>query len=353
MPIINKQSHSSAQELARVHQEMIAKIQLKEEVNEAREMQEYLQYFKKIFYHPEDCTSDNPILQRLGLEEEIIKQMRTRFQQILGVTSQYQQIFRSEHKQYQTRKDFDDIVEGELNALLQVIAEKATDIKNVTLGQKITGSQSVNIIGDFSKITIDELIKSFEGKMAKKTASTIIEDMKVSARSGKIDNTGYSRELVLDATISPQFGNFIKLFTGKNFSVKNYKSNSQHDIHLGSTAVFKAMFGTLTYLGYSQEDSIHIYSHAFASWKKRPNVISRNNDIFHLRFMYELMGGGLIDIETGKPLEAVDFLIYNAPDTEQIYVKSTKQLVQDIISNKTIKIQNPWKGIYISKLNFN
>lgn len=353
MPIISKQSHSSAQELSNVHKEMIAKIQLKKEVDEAKEMQQYLQYFKKIFYHPEDYTSNEPILQGLGLEEEIIKQMRTRFQQILGVTSQYQQIFRSEHKHYQARKDFDDIVEGELNALLQVIAEKATGINNVTLGQKITGSQSVNIIGDFSKITIDELIKSFEGKITKKTASKIIEDMKVSARSGKIDNTGYSRELVLNATILPQFGHFINLFTGKNFSVKNYKSNNQYDIHLGSTAVFKAMFGTLTYLGYNQEDSTHIYSHAFASWKKRPNVISRNNDIFHLRFMYELMGGGLIDIETGKPLDAVDFLIYNAPDTEQIYVKSTKQLVQEIINNKTIKIQNPWKGIYISKLNFN
>ena len=100
--------------------------------------------------------------------------------------------------------------------------------------------------------------------------------------------------------------------------------------------------------------ALHIYMHAKASYKKRPQVISRNNDIFHLRFMYELTGSGLIDPEMSPPapLDTVDFIIYNDPTSDKIFVKSTKEIIAEILDNKANKITNPWSGVYISKAKF-
>ena len=69
--------------------------------------------------------------------------------------------------------------------------------------------------------------------------------------------------------------------------------------------------------------------------------------------MYELTGSGLIDSTTKKPLNSVDFLIYNDPISDKIFVKSTKKMVYDILNDKKMKITNPWSGIYVSKLSFN
>lgn len=333
---------------------MIQKNKINQEDKKALQMQMYLQYFKKIFLSPEQHMTNNPLLQSLGFEEEAIKEMRSRFQQILGVTNNYNQIFRSEHKWYNYRKDFDDIVEGELNALLQVMAEKATGIKNIDLGQKIQGSESAIVdIDTLSKELIDKLVQNCGNSINSVQSTEIIEGIKAVARSQKVDNTGYSKDLVISAKINSKFQNFIDLFSDVTFSVKNYKGNLDYNIHLGSTNAFKAMYGALRSLDIPPAEAVHIYSHSNMSYKLRPHNIDRNNDIFHLRFMYELMGSGLIDPQSKKPLKEVDFLIYNDPTSDKIFVKSTKSLIADILDDKYMKITNPWKGIYIAKQKFN
>ena len=348
--------HTATQALQEVHARMLNRFKINsEDVKKAQEMQTYLQYFKKIFANPEQYASENKILSSLGLEQEAIEDMRTRFQQILGVTSNYKQIFQSEHSWYADRKEFDDIVEGELNALLQVIAEKATGIKNINLGQKIVGQQSAIIdINELESEVIEELIKNCESKISKTKMTKILEDIKTSKRPGKIDVKGYSSELVVSANLNSNFTNFIKLFSGVNFSVKNYKGDNKYQIHLGSTHAFKAMYGALRELDYDRESAVHIYSHSMMSYKKHPGIISRNNDIFHLRFMYELIGGGLIDADDPKkrPLDKVDFLIYNDPKSDKIYVKSVQEMIADILDKENMKIANPWSGVYVSKVYF-
>lgn len=348
------QAHTATQALAQVHERMKTRFANQSgDVLRAKEMQTYLQYFKQIFYHPELYVSNDPLLSSLGLEQDAIESMRTRFQQILGVSSKYTQIFRSEHKWYKNRSDFDDIVEGELNALLQVMAEKATGIKNINLGQKIVGADTAIVdLESLSSDTVNQLVTNIQEKISKKQTSKIIDGIQAVARSGKIDVTGYNKELIVSANIAPNFQSFINLFTGVNFSVKNYKGDSQYQIYLGNTNPFKAMYGSLTDLGYDAKSAVHIYSHSKMSYKKNAGIISRNNDIFHLRFMYELTGSGLIDAETRKPLNAVDFLIYNDPASDKIFVKSTKQMIAEILDHKNMKITNPWSGIYISKLDF-
>ena len=349
------QAHTAAQALAQVHERMKQRFSNQHgDVLKAQQMQTYLQYFKHVFYHPELYATNDPLLASLGLEQDAIEEMRERFQQVLGVSSKYTQVFRSEHKWYRGRTDFDDIVEGELNALLQVMAEKATGVKNINLGQKIVGAETATVdLDELSSEIIDQLVNNIQEKISKKQTSKIIDEIQVTARSGKTDVTGYSKELMVGANIVPNFENFMNLFTGVNFSIKNYKGDSQYQIHLGNTNPFKAMYGSLTDLGYDPKSAVHVYSHSKMSYKKNANVISRNNDIFHLRFMYELTGSGLIDAETRKPLNSVDFLIYNDPSSDKIFVKSTKEMISNILDHKHMKITNPWSGIYISKLDFN
>lgn len=348
-------THTAAQALQTVHTNMIQKFQVENnDVKKAQQMQAYLQYFKKIFQHPEQYTSNDELFQVLGLEEQVIEEMKTRFQQILGVSSKYQ-IFKSEHSWYVHRKDFDDIVEGELNALLQVVAEKATKNKNIDLGQKIVGSEDAFI--DFDELEtglIDGVSNSLQGKISNKKISKILSNIKVDSRSGKTDVKGYNRNLVISADIDKNFEDFINLFTGVNFSVKNYKGNSKYEIHLGESNPFKAMYGSLTDLGYDKKTSVHIYSHSMASYEKAKGTIHRNNDIYHLRFMYELTGAGLFTMINNEKqkIDAVDFLIYNDPTSDKIFVKSTKQMILQQLNDKNMKINNPWKNIYVTKLSF-
>ena len=97
--------HTATQALQEVHARMLNRFKINsEDVKKAQEMQTYLQYFKKIFANPEQYASENKILSSLGLEQEAIEDMRTRFQQILGVKSNYKQIFQSEHSWYADRK---------------------------------------------------------------------------------------------------------------------------------------------------------------------------------------------------------------------------------------------------------
>lgn len=355
-----KKTHTITSGLQEVHSRMLMKFNIanSQEVAIAKKLQTYLQYFKKIFNHPENYMTDDPLLAALGLDEEAIKEMRTRFQQVLQVTDKYNQIFRSQHNWYNNRTDFDDIVEGEVNALLQVMAEKATGVKNIDLGQKIVGNISaiVDMPQEIGTEMVDKLVESFHGKLSTKKATKLLEELHVSARAGKIDVAGYNKDLVLTANIIPQFQEFIDLFSSINFSIKNYKGDGAYDIHLGKTSPFKAMYGSLTSLGYSHEDAIHIYTHSRISYQQKKNMVARNNDIFHLRFMYELTGSGLVSIlgDGGKQdLGAADYLIYNDPVSDNIFVKSTKQMINEIITSKNMKVSNPWAGVYVSKVSFN
>lgn len=348
---------SAAERLQEVHSRMLETFQESTDVKKAEEMQKYLRYFKKIFFNPEKYETNDPLLKSLGLEEEAIIEMRQRFQQILGVTNQYNQIFQSQHHWYQNRKDFDDIVEGELNALLQTIAERATGKKDINLGQKIMGQESAIVdVPEISQELIDKIVDSFSGKIMKNKATKILSNIKVKERSGKTDIKGYEKDLIIESEIDPKFLYFINLFKSVKFSVKNYGNNKYQTIHLGNSSKFKAIYGSLVRLGYSPEEAIHIYAHVLSSYRHNKNAISRNNDIFHLRFMYELTGAGLVKmLNQNEPqsLGDVDFLIYNNPSSpDEIYVKSTKQMIKEIINDTSLKVTNPWTDVYVSKLSF-
>ena len=302
------------------------------------------------------------MLKALNLEKNAIEQMRADFQKILGVTDKYNQIFRSKHAWYEDRKDFDDIVEGELNSLLQVVAEQAIDDKNtkaIYLGQKIVGNDPATIDINVNKIgekTIKGLVKKLKSEIGQVNQTEILDEIRAGslARSGKTDVSGYREELVVSAKLKSNFQDFIDLFTNVNFSVKNYSSEHQYNIHLGDSHPFKAIYSSLSSLGIKSQSAIHVYFHAKNSFEKHNTEadFERNSDIFHLRYMYELTGAGLVDNKKNL-LKAVDFFIYNDPSSDKIYVKSTKEMIANILDKREMRVSNPWKSVYVSKLDFN
>jgi len=50
-----------------------------------------------------------------------------------------------------------------------------------------------------------------------------------------------------------------------------------------------------------------------------------------LRFAYELAGGGLRD-ESGQKIDSADFFIYNDPASNNIYVRSTKEMIANAMN---------------------
>jgi hypothetical protein len=98
-----------------------------------------------------------------------------------------------------------------------------------------------------------------------------------------------------------------------------------YDIHLGNSLPAKAVSGALNYLGYGSEevDSVLLWGSAGDS-----EEIKRH--IYHLRYIYELTGAGLIDAN-GNPSGLVDFIVYNDPSSDAIYVKSTAEILVDVL----------------------
>ena len=70
---------------------------------------------------------------------------------------------------------------------------------------------------------------------------------------------------------------------------------------------------------------------------------------YHLRYIYELVGAGIS--YNGKMGNEVNFLIYNDPHGE-IFVKSTANILNDVLNDHPAFVGNPFKDIYIKKAYF-
>lgn len=101
------------------------------------------------------------------------------------------------------------------------------------------------------------------------------------------------------------------------------------NIKLGNSNPYRAVYGSLTSLGYSHSTSTSAYSAAKNLTKKK--VQNTINHIYHLRYLYELTGAGTKNLN-GLVKES-RFLIYNDPTSDNIYVKSTAQILLEIFKN--------------------
>lgn len=342
----NNIKHTIYSEMGYVHTQMRQKYDLQKkaqnDIKRAKEMEQYLRLFKMVGNQEADSTGIQSVLAQEGMQE-IIAEISRR----LGIGSYH--LFRNQHKWYldaQQRWGADDVFEAELAALLQVAGEKAVGKTQINTGAEIIGSLPGNIAKGF----FQEFQKSGQNIISKSSKkSNIINSPQF--RAIKTDVSGYSANFQLSSTILPQWEHFINLFTGARFTVKNYSSKSGYEtIHLGNTNLTKAVLASLYNIGFNTQEALHIYYHANAN--KYSNDTKVTEHIQHLRFAYELTGGGLYD-EEGHELRAADFFVYNDPSSNNIWVRSTKEMIANVMNYTGGSIGSVNSSIVVLKNAFN
>lgn len=309
--------HDIYEEMRRVHAAMDAKYKLKRsaaaDIKRAQKMEQYLREFKAIANQKKG--QQNSMIVN-SLEAQAIRTIAAQVGASLGMSNY--KLFQNLHgANYSLAQSLgaDDIFELELSRFLNAAIAEVT--QNQSAGDaKVLG----RLPGNIAKGLLNQISKHGQN-LVSGAASQIIT--KPTFKSGKVDVVSFSGNFSYSANILPYWENFIQTFKGARFTVKNYNSFSKYEtIHLGHTDITKTLLSSLTDIGYNQKEALHIFEHSLAY----KDDLAIGEHLLHLRFAYELTGGGLRD-ESGKKLDSADFFIYNDPASNNIYVRSTKEMV--------------------------
>ena len=313
--------HSIYDEMRYVHDLMLQKYKLQQEaavdIQRAKTMELYLRAFKTLGNQKKQ--NNNVIMQNLETQamQDIVKQVG----QKLGI-GRYN-LFQNQHSWYlnsQQRWGVDDVFEAELQTFLNTAIEEATN-GAVKGDAKTIG----NLPGNISEKLMKTLNQN-QNKLIDNLSSDLVNTPIF--KSGKVDVKSFTTTVTAD--IKPFWQDFINAFTGAKFTVKNYKGNSSTEtIHLGKTNIMKSLMGSLSELVHNEKEAIHIYYHSlyYADVQKDQEI---GQHILHLRFSYELSGEGLYDEQHNK-IDEADFFIYNDSTSNNIYVRSTKEMIANAL----------------------
>jgi hypothetical protein len=218
----------------------------------------------------------------------------------------------------------------------------------------LTGRQAANILVTETDAMVEKMLSKYNTRLTrainKKSANSNQNKHTVHTRAtaGKVDVTGISN-MAVTAELNPAWEHLAKLFSNCTFSVKNYSSKAltSLNIHLGSTNIYKALYGALSQSNRTEQEINYIIGAGLRSYMASKNQTVAKH-FYHLRFIYELTGVGLYDSE--GPISGVDFLIYNDPSSDAIYVRSTADLIlQELNKKRTASLLS---GISLTKSMF-
>lgn len=252
--------------------------------------------------------------------------------------------------------------EDDLNAIIASVSNlanpqgKKTTFKDYSLGAEV-GSTDLDLVSIVDK-TAEEYIEGLT-KQVKKEIDKAPEKLVM----GKIDTYVKGAIVNLNATIDFPPG-VLDALSNSSFTDKSYKSVGwkngkrvelgNRNIKLGSSNTYRAVLGSMRSLGFNQRTSEYIYyaGRNIASGidntppKELDEDIKRH--IYHLRYLYELTGAGIIYKNYGEDFSSgAKFLVYNDPTSIDIYVVATSQIIQNIL-NQSIAPDNPYGNISIS-----
>lgn len=361
--------HSAAQDLDEVHKRAIDYYKNKSNINSdksrAKQMQNYLYTLKNLNNDKITDSQNKSIIQQVSREIGL-EQLQSLLNETVNVLNKEGKhkfgntLFNRSHKFEKTKvgiKGADDIVEEEIYSLFKAMALNTPTKEQLNFG--LSGQSRANI-GAFVNKTTDEIQRYFETSVKstldaietingiqESTDTDITEKISIKAKPGKVDLHGYSKDVDITATIKPEYIKMAEVFQGANFTIKNYRSNTNTiTIHFGSTNLYKALMGAFDFLQYNIKDSNHLFFHSVRGYNKYQGQEKEDVGlhIYHLRYIYELSGVGLYD-EQGNPISAADFLIYNDPVTDKIFVRSTKAMIYENLTKTQGTIGNPYKSV--------
>lgn len=314
-------------------------------------------FFKKLKSDAKNWSIDNPV--ESAINQQILEDIQT----ISNTGTKVSKLFRRSKG-----LDFEKEMSKVIYSILSQVSDEKVSKNNQLLDIIHVGSKKANI--EKNKIDLNELFlnpsvqrileqtqvktKKYLSDQAKnnKMLSYYLTDVE-----GKVDVQG--AEVQIRGNPSSELLEIYHLLKDATFSAKNYGDlywdrkihsfNYSSDLILGNTNVFRAFYSVLRDLKYNQSTIISAFWSSWYGAEKNPNIALRINQI---RFVYELTGAGLKynqDLINGH----VKYLIYNAPDSDDIYVRSTAKIINDLLKTNALGFENPFsRKITISKSYF-
>lgn len=328
----SRPEHDIQQELGLVHELIMTMHNLEQSAQvdngKAKTLESYFRRFK-MATRQADSSPDSMIK---DLEQSAINEIVAITNTKLGFKGSSGALFRRAHKSFMGSKSRggDDIFEAEFTALLNTVLDAAVR-EEVSLNSGVNGAMIIgNLPANISKKVMSKLSSSPNQikQMVVKNKTYILDEPV--ARAAKVDVQGYSANIDISSQIRPEWQEFISLVQSTNFTLKNYSSAAATEvIHLGNSNLFKASLGTLTDV-LPEDEGLHVFFHAIHHGEN-PEVV---NHIQHWRLIYELSGGGLyVTGNNGEEirLNTADFIVYNDPASDNIFVRSTKEIILDAL----------------------
>lgn len=362
--------HKITKDFKEIHDKILLKYNLEQaaanDVKVAAEMEQILRYLK--MKGAPNTEIANRAREDIGIDKALAEQCDLIFNMTLnGLNSNgfaLKSLFSTTHsEQYEASKNFgvDDIVEAEIAAVLasldKLANQKSNDsimLSNIDILKNTTGrikGSLPDFLSDLQSEVIDNLsdnvVKKINDNKNNNESYGYLKKIYASLNkksSGKSIKTDVSSIITITGEIDENLEKLVKIFSGRRFTIKNYNSQAKTggEIHLGNTVPYKAITGELTNLGFSNSESVHVFYHSLNSYI-RSTTKTVAEHIPHIRLAYELEGNGLVDSETKLPILGADFLIVNDPKKYQIYVRSTKQIIADLIDSSNSKVSaNPF-----------
>lgn len=226
--------------------------------------------------------------------------------------------------------------------------------KNVAIDDSDIKLDSFKVGADAARIDLDQavlerykktLLKNYSEEMTKAINEMPDKYGKIIARQGKVDVQGI--EVEIRGNVNARVLRFYKLIKNAKVSAKNYRDQywkrdefgqsysveGSATLHLGGSNALKAYYGVLTDLGAPKKSAIDSFFHAYYHYKKYGMSDKLPSHIYHIRQIYELIGAGLVSEGVDGITRAqgnVDYLIYNAPDSDMVYVQSTSEIIEEL-----------------------
>ena len=365
--------------LSTVHKNITAKMQLEQDKQGAKILENFLQNIKDIArVLMEQTSSRNSLVKQADvatriacLSGELVEWYKDLVNEVIQVETNARKkkgleklsgnkynLFKRAHSRNKVDTNtFDDIFEEELASLFAVLEKRINNktykMKDINIDIFGTGKTPGQILGTE---VIEELSKDFHDGVAA-GLQEVAKNQKIKA-STQVLGKEFKKQVAIKTDIqnlaldiNATFGlddasidKIIPLLNEATFTAKNYLNTTiaKNGLELGETNLLRSIMGILG-VAFPSNRPIEwrdmFYRGAQIMTKTNSTPSAAPTDVmmhfYHMRFAYELSGLGLIDATTFKPLFA-KYLIYNEPDGNKIHVFDTASLILEEFGNKSI-----------------
>lgn len=326
---INDQKKSVAVFLNQVHADMINKYVKGSLLGNVGQMEQNAKDLQSFFYNLKNNTVLDNNLSWLLMKQQILEDVKS--------LSGNQNI-----KLFQTTggKSFEQQLSQVMYSIFSQVSGKEVSQEgyqqlNIHIGQSAVGVK--NLEQDILNPIVQNALEGFGVKTQKRLEKDGLRTKAYYLQNVQQKTDVQGQKVIINGAPSAELLRIYNLLKDATFTAKNYldifnNSFYSKSLKLGSSNIFRSFYSVLSDLNYPMPTIISALQSSYYTWEKRPIIALRLNQI---KFVYELIGAGQI-------AKLPKYLIYNVPNSGQIYVESTAKIIQDFLMSDRAGYQNPF-----------